>query len=80
MLMRRSEQTRSASGGEKRLFVSVLHTPSGWAMHPMKASGFGEPLDIKGFTAKNRGAVEAVSDLNLAPHARFEALDLKCRK
>ncbi|NVH71320.1 hypothetical protein FSB08_01855 [Paraburkholderia sp. JPY432] len=80
MLMRRSEQNCSATGGEKRLFVSVLHTPSGWGMHRMKAWGFGESLDIKGFTAKNSRAVEAVSDLNLAPHARFEALDLKCRK
>ncbi|MGF6609938.1 hypothetical protein OKW45_004860 [Paraburkholderia sp. WSM4175] len=46
----------------------------------MKAFGLGKSLDIKGFTAKNRDAVEAVSDLNLASHARFEALFVKCRK
>jgi hypothetical protein len=46
----------------------------------MKALNFGQSLDIKGLTARIRGAVEGVSDLNLAPHARFEALDAKCRK
>ncbi|MGF6855977.1 hypothetical protein [Paraburkholderia sp. CI3] len=46
----------------------------------MKALGLGESLDIKGFTTKNGGAAEVVSDLNLAPHARFEALLVKCRK
>ncbi|MGF6967349.1 hypothetical protein OKW43_004377 [Paraburkholderia sp. WC7.3g] len=78
--MRRSEETLSASRGEKRLFVSILYTVAGWGMHRMKALAFGESLDSSGLTGKNSLAVEAVSDLNLAPHARFEALLVQWRK
>jgi hypothetical protein len=78
--MRRSEGTLSASRGEKRLFVSILHTTAPWGMHCMKALRFRESLDITGLAAQYRGAVEPVSNLNLAPHARFEALYVKCRK
>lgn len=78
--MRRSEETLGKTRSKKRLFVSILQTPARRAMHRMKALDFGESLDIKGLTAENRGAVEAVADLNLAPHARFDALLEKCQK
>jgi hypothetical protein len=78
--MRRSEGKPGPARRQQRLFVSILHTLSGGGMHRMKALGFGESLDIKGARAKNRGPAEAVSKLNLAPHARFEALYVKCGK
>ncbi|WP_233800989.1 hypothetical protein [Paraburkholderia sp. HP33-1] len=78
--MRRSEETLGPLGSKKRLFVSILQTPARRGMHRMKAFGFRESLDTKGLTAKYRGAVEAVSVLNLPPHARFEAFLVECQK